>query len=30
MHNGAERCHFEITHRGNSPDAPRKSDDFWV
>lgn len=27
MHNGAQRCHFEITHHGDV--APQRRDEFW-
>jgi hypothetical protein len=30
MHNGAERCHFEITHHGDMPNAPPRSESFWA
>jgi hypothetical protein len=30
MHNGAERCHFEITHRGDMPGAQARGGDVWA
>ncbi len=31
MHNGAERCHFEITHHGSaSSGSAARRDDFWA
>jgi Haem-NO-binding len=30
MHSGAERCHFDITHRGDTEMAPPRRDEFWA